>query len=128
MQKKNVVLLFTLAFIGIAVASYTYIYKGHRNIEVSQADFKTTAEALGNEFSVDFDKASQKYLNKVILISGELSEKDMESVTLGTTILCYLDGLDANIQIATEVTIKGRCIGYDELLEVVKLDQCSLIE
>ena len=27
-----------------------------------------------------------------------------------------------------DVTIKGRCIGYDDLLEELKMDQCIIIK
>jgi len=35
-----------------------------------------------------------------------------------------IQGINANEQI----TIKGRCIGYDDLFEIVKLDQSTIIK
>lgn len=26
------------------------------------------------------------------------------------------------------ISVKGRCIGYDDLLEEIKLDQCSIVK
>jgi len=31
------------------------------------------------------------------------------------------------LNIATQITIKGRVIGFDDLLEQIKLDQCFIL-
>jgi len=41
-------------------------------------------------------------------------------------VFCGLDSLTGSNQLNKTITIKGRCIGYDELFGEVKLDQCTL--
>lgn len=92
-----------------------------------EADFRSVPEELHYEFEKNGSVATKKYLNKIIVITGVVSEKDSESITLEDKILCYLStNTDNNFE--TKIVIKGRCIGFDELLEVVKLDECSLVK
>jgi hypothetical protein len=116
------VVLIILLMAGISL--YKYTYQEHKNIESSNVDFKITALELSLHFGVDAEKASEKYVNKVIVVSGDVSELNSVSVMLNSVVLCYfMNGTEQVKQGA--LIIKGRCIGYDDLLEVVKLDQCS---
>lgn len=126
MNKKYFFSILILAIVSIGI--YNYTYQEHRNIEKSEIDFNMSAKELLNEFVVNSEKATQKYLNKVIEVRGEVSEKDNESITLSSSVLCYFTVNQPDLPLAYEVIIKGRCIGFDELLEVVKVDQCSLIQ
>lgn len=127
MWKKSFSLLLFLFFVVFGVATYKYVYQKHRNIQITEADFRSAPKELQYEFVKDSNVATKKYLNKIIMITGVVSEKDSESITLNDKILCYLStNMDKNFN--TTVTIKGRCIGFDELLEVVKLDECSLVK
>jgi len=51
---------------------------------------------------------------------------DTQSVTLDEAIQCTFNQLPQGLSLDKKVTIKGRCIGYDDLFELAKLDQCSL--
>ncbi len=127
MWKKSISLLLFLFFVVFGVATYKYVYQKHRNIEVTKADFRSLPEELYYEFLKDGNVATKKYLNKIITVTGIVSEQDPESITLNDKILCYLS-INMNKKCKTVITIKGRCIGFDELLEVVKLDECSLVK
>jgi len=35
--------------------------------------------------------------------------------------------LIASLKVGASLTVKGRCLGYDELLEIVKIDQATII-
>jgi hypothetical protein len=127
MWKKSISLLLFLFFVVLSVATYKYVYQKHRNIHDMDADFKSVPQELHYEFENNGNVATKKYLNKIIVITGIVSEKDSESITLNDKILCYLStNTDKNFE--TKIAVKGRCIGFDELLEVVKLDECSLVK
>ena len=125
MKKRSLVWL-VVAFVCIGFGIYKYTYQEHRNIEVANVDFTVDLKNFLEEFVANSDVTTQKYLNKVIAVQGVVSEKDAESVTLSNSILCYFTTKEHGFSEGTSVKIKGRCIGFDELLEVVKLDQCSV--
>ena len=78
-----------------------------------------------NEYSSDPAKADSKYLNKTIEIKGKVTEVSDSTLTIDQKIFCKMNG-KANTDLADKtIIVKGRCIGYDDLFEEVKFDQCS---
>ncbi|WP_299256505.1 hypothetical protein [uncultured Aquimarina sp.] len=125
-------LLIAILILGIAAfVGYKYIYQSHRDIQEEKAEFTVDATDLAREFSETPDITSKKYLNKTIIVKGEVTEIEANSLMLNDAAYCTFDN-DHNIAPSSlqskKYTIKGRCIGYDELLEVVKLDQASIIK
>ena len=127
MKRRKYVLITIVVLLIVGTAIYKYTYKEHINIAKSDADFKLNSNDLLQFFSKDVDAATKKYLNKIIQVTGTVSEQDSESMTLNSGILCYFLNLKPTTT-KLSLKIKGRCIGYDELLEVVKLDQCTILE
>lgn len=126
MWKKSILLLVVFSCIILGTALYKYVYHEHRSVATSSSDYTVPAKEFADEFSKDAEKASQKYLEAIVTISGTVSEIDSEGMLLDSGVFCYF--LDSVPKLEAEVVkIKGRCIGYDELLEVVKIDQCSLV-
>ena len=51
----------------------------------------------------------------------------MNDMTLNEVIFCqFIDSIDSDFKPGMSITVKGRMIGYDDLLEQVKLDQCGI--
>lgn len=123
--KGPIILLVALL---IAYVGYNYIYQDHRDIEKETSQFTITSKALIKEFQKDAPLAETKYLNKTIEVSGSISEINLKDLTLDGYIFNNFNiNLNRNeLQINKTIIIKGRCIGYDDLLEQVKLDQCSI--
>ncbi|GAA3598554.1 hypothetical protein Q4Q39_19915 [Flavivirga amylovorans] len=123
-MKKRIILI--LLVIVCAVA-YLYIYKDHRNIETEIPVFVVTANSIGSEFSNASLKSEKKYLNKTIIVSGVVSEINQNNLTINDKIFCQFNNvISFPIKIGSEIKIKGRVIGYDDLLEQIKLDQCII--
>lgn len=127
MWKKAIGLLLFLFFVVFGVATYKYIYQKHRDVQTAETDFERTSEEIYMEFAQNSNQATKKYLNKIITVTGAVSERDANSVTLNTRVVCYFSKNLKKIK-NTRTKIKGRCIGFDELLEVVKLDECSVVK
>ncbi len=124
-MKKKLIVLLIIVIAGIA--GYNYIYKDHRNIEKEKAAFTLKSTELSNEFLVSSSDSEKKYLNKTIEISGKVTEVDNNTLIIDNNIFCqFLNPISNSIKTNTVITIKGRFIGYDDLLEEIKLDQCSL--
>lgn len=126
MKKKIFIFIITVIIVIIA---YNYVYQDHRNIQKEKAEFVVSATEISNEFSNNFEEASSKYLNKTIEISGQITKLSEKDIALDYKIFCqFVSIIDSKVQEGDAVKIKGRCIGFDDLLGELKLDQCSIIE
>lgn len=114
-----------IILIVIGIIAYNYIYKDHRDIESENAEFVLTSIDISNEFTINAAAAENKYLNKTIEVKGTITELNEYDLTLDNKIFCQFNtkiGIDSKV-----IIVKGRFIGYDELLEQVKLDQCNIL-
>ncbi|WP_452223407.1 OB-fold protein [Lacinutrix chionoecetis] len=127
MKKKLWIAILLIA--TIVIVGYNYIYKEHRNISSERADHTISSTSLSNDFINDTNNSESKYLNKTIEVTGIISEINENDITLNDIVFCnFASGVNTkSLKLKTPVTIKGRCIGYDDLLEQVKLDQCTII-
>ncbi|MDO5969807.1 hypothetical protein Q4Q35_08305 [Flavivirga aquimarina] len=116
-----------IILIGLCIAAYLYIYKDHRNIETEAPVFTVTASLISSEFSKTPLESEKKYLNKTILVSGVISEVNQNDLTLNDIVFCQFSNSVNSLKIESKIKIKGRVIGYDDLLEQIKLDQCLII-
>lgn len=113
----------------LAFAAYKYIYQNHRNINTEQPEFVISSNTITNEFLQNSIEAEKKYLNKTIEIKGNITEINEKDITLNNTVFCQFDDIINNtVKINDSISIKGRCIGYDDLLELLKIDQSTIIE
>jgi hypothetical protein len=104
------------------------MYKSHRDIAAEKPDFKIASKALAKEFSEDIKKATDRYIDKTIQTYGEVTDIESGNFTLDGLIVCYTDSVTIKeVTINNNVYAKGRSIGYDELLGLVKLDQVRII-
>jgi hypothetical protein len=125
-MRKNFVVLIVL--LVLAIAGYNHIYQEHKNVREEIPAFTMTSSSLLQEFLINFEKSELKYSDKIILVSGNISEIHQNSITLNETIFCQFDTDFAEfVSQNSTITIKGRFIGYDDLLEQIKLDQCSIV-
>lgn len=124
-MKKYIILVGILLIILLA---YSYVYQGHRDIEKEKAEFKMDAEIIIKEFSMNSQESETKYLNKTIEVKGNVTNQSEKSISLNENIFCQFTELfPSKLKTNTEISIKGRFIGYDDLLEELKFDQCTVI-
>jgi len=116
-----------LIIVIVTFLGYHYIYQDHRDIESETAAFTFTAEDITNEFEINPSDAESKYLNKTIIISGIITGLNSNQITVNDKVFCQLNNPTNILKTNQKVTLKGRFIGYDNLLEEIKLDQCYII-
>ncbi|BAO75743.1 hypothetical protein WPG_1513 [Winogradskyella sp. PG-2] len=118
-----------LVIIVAAIVGYNYIYQDHRDIKNEDAEFVMSSDDIAIKFSENATEAEQTFLNKTIEVSGIISELNTNDLTLNYKVFCQFENeVINNTKINSEIKIKGRVIGYDDLLEQVKLDQCAIIK
>ena len=126
MRKKIIIFI---GFIILVIVGYNYIYQSHRDIENENAQYEITSNKIALEFIENATETETKYLNTTIEVIGMVSEKDSNTITLDDKVFCQFNTSFKNtIVFDSKIKIKGRVIGYDDLLEQVKLDQCTIIE
>lgn len=111
----------------LAVGGYVYLNRPHRNIAQEEARFTLTADELEANFSTA--GPAQKLADQVVNTKGKITALDEKSLTLDRKVaVSFVQNLPPGLEIGSEVTVKGRCVGYDDLLQVVKVDQAVLLK
>jgi nucleoside-diphosphate-sugar epimerase len=64
--------------------------------------------------------------DKAISISGKVTAVSDSIVTIDQTIICNFKSTDSSINKEQTISVKGRLVGFDDLLGELKLDQCSV--
>ena len=122
-MRKWVILIFIILLV---IVGYNYVYQDHRNIEKEAAAVTISSITISNEFAQTPIEAENKYLNSTIEVFGLITESNIKDITLNNKVFCQFEKeFNKSFSINATLKIKGRVIGYDDLLEQVKLDQCS---
>jgi len=122
---KILLLLVVIAVGGFFGARYYAYHGGKRDIQSEEAAFTITTKAIVAEFTSNADAANKKYLEKPVAISGTVTSVNDKEVIVDNAVNCNFSAADATIKKGQNVTIKGRVVGYDDLLGELKLDQCN---
>lgn len=130
MSKKIKIILFALiAIILIGSFAYNYvIHGGARNLTSEKTNFTVTSASITSEFITDIETANKKYLEKAVAIKGKITASNGNEVILDEIIICDFKNQDSSIKKGKMVTVKGRVVGYDDLMGELKLDQCFIIK
>ena len=126
MRKKIAIISIALGLIGFS--GYQYVmHGGARDLSTEETAFTVTATAITTEFSTNLESSNKKYLEKPIAISGKVTAVTGTQIILDNTVICSLKKQETSIKNNQSVSIKGRVVGYDDLMGEVKIDQCFII-
>lgn len=128
MKKVFFILLFLIV---AAFAVYQYVYKSHRDIASEEANFTTTVAEVFKSFTTNDSLANVKYLDKTVVFRGKISNIDFSNkiITVDEKLLARFNGkLPENLKLQDSIHLKGRLMGFDDLLEEIQMDQCSVVE
>lgn len=134
---RKILLIAGVLVFGLVVLAYFIYNKPHKNMERASADIELSATELFTAFETDESTANEKYLDKVLAVTGEVrsvqtNEEGTVTVTLSAGsdmfgVICELDTLSerpkTNFQPGETITLKGICTGM--LMDVV-LVRCVL--
>ncbi|WP_036383650.1 hypothetical protein [Muricauda sp. MAR_2010_75] len=127
MRNKRTILMAIGLVLGIViVVVYKTLFPEPRNIATQRVDFTLSAKALVNEMSSE--ENAKKYGDKVVQTFGRIIAIDGSTITLGDGVVVNLMDSNPELEKGDSITVKGRCIGYDDLLGEVKLDQATIIQ
>ena len=123
--KKNKLILTFLFVLGmIGFAFYTLAMESPTSIENRKVDFTGSAD----ELLLKITDHTEEWQDKIVVVSGEVTSSDDKGIMLSRKIYCQLKQVTdlQKINPSNNISLKGRIIGYDDLLEELKLDQCII--
>lgn len=129
MNRKKIVLVIVALLLMTSAGIYFYygfLFKEARNIESEAPDFSIEATKLLDDYNSDPKKADAQYLNKTIEITGIVTKENDSVIIVENTVFCLFNQKTQIKSKNNKITVKGKCIGYDELFNEVKLDQCTI--
>ena len=134
--KISLFLLVVIVLAGAAAGIYLYT-KPQKDLLRSRPDFILTAEELHKAFETDEKVASERFLNKVIELSGTIADTDINegktiSITLATqnemsSVICNLHKAINSDELnkGESITLRGELSGF--LMDVL-LNNCVIID
>jgi hypothetical protein len=124
MSKKTKKIIITSLVVVIAITAvvgYMMWNKPHKNVKDADA-VSISAGELYNRFVTDSAKANAAYVNKVVLVSGEISQVSMnqqsqqiillKTAVTGASINCTMEEKVADPKAGEKISIKAICSGY----------------
>jgi len=123
MKRKIVFLIVMLGLVAGAYIGYKYLYKDHRNIGEEVSVMEVGADDLQHMFQ---NSEAESVINKTLTVFGTITQIEGNSITLDDKVQCSFENMLEQLAIGDKVRVKGRCMGYDDLFEIVKLDQSTI--
>lgn len=121
-------MIFVLIVAMGAYIGYSYAYKPHTAIVDMEVAFKGSAEDFLEKIKENTEEWTQG--EKVVELAGEITAKDEKGISLNESIYFQLAEGTSTDDLAENQKIKimGRIIGYDDLMEELKLDKAIIIK
>ena len=127
MTKKMKIIGASVMLIAIVgFSSVYYVFNGGaRDLASEETAFSVTSQSILAELAQN--PQNKKYLDKAVAISGTVTAVSPTEVTLDGSIICGLSVADSTIQKHQKIIVKGRVVGFDDLMGELKLDQSCCI-
>lgn len=108
----------------VGFSTYGYLFSA----PTKPADTNPKFMGQAQEFSYIVTDDLAFWVNKVVQLTGEVSEVTEDGILINGTIYCQFDDqtILKTIIKNQRLTIKGKMVGFDELLMEIKLSQCII--
>jgi len=122
-KSKIIIALLAICLVGIGV--YTYVmHGGARDLTTEETQFAVSSKEIIGEFAKNPDAATKKYINKAVAIKGTITGVEGAQVMIDNSVSCTFKQADASLKVGEMITVKGRIVGFDDLMSELKLDEC----
>lgn len=124
-MKKTIIIISLVIISLIGLFTYEYVmHGGARDLSTEKAEFTLSSEAILDEFTTNQELSNKKYLEKAVAIKGTITDVNSTQIIVDNAIICILKNPNTTLVKNQTVTVKGRVVGFDDLMEELKLDQC----
>ena len=114
-----------IIFIGIIVALIYQRKSMHTNYFSEKPVAILEADSLFQRFQKN---AVNNLLNEVVQINGKVTGFDPPFIILNNNLICSPEtGVKLPVVVGDSVTVKGRCVSFDDLLSELRIDHVSII-
>ncbi|GAA3783270.1 hypothetical protein GCM10022271_14500 [Corallibacter vietnamensis] len=114
----------------IQISGFYLIYKNVVQPPVSIEDVKSDYNHSVKQFYLEFVESNvafdRKYLNKVISLTGNVTVVQDSVIILNNKIVCIANEKFNNTIKDKTIKVKGKYVGYDELFDNLKMDECVI--
>lgn len=127
MRKKIIIAL--LILIVVAFGVYKFLYKEHRDIASEDVMYSETPAQVYDAFQKNDSLANSTYLDKTIEIYGKVTNIDLanKTITVDEKLSArFTNSIPGTLKPQNPITLKGRVVGYDDLLGEIQMDQCTI--
>jgi len=119
-----------LALAGAALFFAVYEYNrpaSNRTMESSAVAL--SAHELHSGFLSGNSVQSTEWLNQIVQVTGEVQSAEGATVLLVPGVVCTFEESPDRAQCleGSEVTLKGRVLGFDDLFNEVRMDFCLVV-
>lgn len=121
-----IVVLVLILVVGFFSARYYAYHGAKRDVQSEQAAFTMKTKDILADFTKNEADANKKYLEKPVSISGIITSVNEKEVIIDEVVVCGFTTADVTLKVGQSVSVKGRVIGYDDLMGGVNMDQCSI--
>jgi hypothetical protein len=138
MKSKVKIALFGVVVFGVLslLIGLSLYFKKHKDLSSAKPDYVVTAVMLQKEFEDNEKTASEKYINKILEVSGTIlsvTQADSSNINLSlktesdlSSVICTFAATDlSKFRAGEDITIRGECSGF--LMDVL-LNNCALIK
>lgn len=130
LSKKNKIILTVLLVLVVAgIGGYFYIYQSHKSLDDMEVVYTGSAQEFQSKMEASAD-AWSKEGDKVIELTGIITAKDVKGISVDDNFYFQLEEGTKTDGLAEDqkIRIKGRIIGYDDLLGELKLDKAIILK
>jgi arginine exporter protein ArgO len=130
-KMKIILIIIGVLILGVVIAGpkikdYMVNNIGKRDLQSEEAAFTLNAKDFVAEFTSKETEANKKYLEKPVVITGAITSVNDKEVILDDVVVCGFSAADASLKKGQKVSVKGRVVGFDDLMGSVNMDQCSI--
>lgn len=126
MSVKKSLFILALILVVAVIVIYQVVTKPTPSLVDEVVLYEVNAVQFYQEFTQNQTGFQQKYINKAIGITGVITSVQDSIIVLNDKIVCITNNVPANLSTDQSVRIKGRYIGYDDLFDNLKLNECLL--
>ena len=123
---KTLLVLSVLVILGFC-GYYYVLHGGARDLASEETAFTVSSKSILDEFTTNSEASNKKYLEKAVAVKGKITSISGVEIVIDNTIICNLTEADSSVKKEDNVTVKGRVVGFDDLMGELKLDQCSIL-
>ena len=124
MKKTRVILsLVVISLLGFSTYQYV-MHGGARDLSTEKAEFTLSSKVILDEFTSNQELSNKKYLEKAVAVKGTITDVNSTQIIVDNAIICTLKNPNSTFVKNQIITIKGRVVGFDDLMGELKLDQC----